>query len=506
LKYFPNRLNKELYTSINFINNNNDLIEIERRIQPNNFIITKNHEPYTERFKLMTEEEKEKIIGFNYNTFKSFISLSMNDFRNFIKLSPEDKRNLLDRLFNLEEINIYHSINKELIYQNKKEINNLSLEVLNINKSIKEYSSIIRDKKELVNRESKEELKIKVISERENLKLKKDEYINIDNKISDFLIKIQENRNNINSFENENIRRRTELNEINDKIKIYNNGNCPYCNSDLMDDVHQNILHELNDKKIIFKELISKNDNEILFLKDNNQLLFSQQKILEDYKISLTDNINDIKVRLLSLKDKYENYNDTNDIIISEIKEKGSKLLKEKRKIENRIEDIKIENDNLYKLRDILSEDGIRKNIVSSLVPPINKTLSILLDKINYPYRVILDDNFDALIYDKGDLIYSEILSNGEIKMLNLCIAISYITMVRKMNNINLLFMDEVFQSIHKENINLILNLLKSFSKENNINLILVHHGLEEVDPKIFDTIISVEKNMFSDIKINNKV
>lgn len=67
--------------------------------------------------------------------------------------------------------------------------------------------------------------------------------------------------------------------------------------------------------------------------------------------------------------------------------------------------------------------------------------------------------------------------------------------------------MDEVFQSVHKENINLILDLLKVFSKENNLNLILVHHGLEEVNPKIFDKIISVEKDFFSDIKIiNNKI
>ena len=73
--------------------------------------------------------------------------------------------------------------------------------------------------------------------------------------------------------------------------------------------------------------------------------------------------------------------------------------------------------------------------------------------------------------------------------------------MVRKMNNINILFMDEVFQSIHKDNINIILNLLKIFSKKNKLNLILVHQGLEELDSKLFDRIISVEKNLFSDIK-----
>ena len=112
LKYFPNRFNRELEVSINFKNSNDDIIEIERKIQPNSFQITKNSEPFTERFKLMSSDDREKVIGFDYNTFKSFISLSMNDFLNFIKLSPEDKRNLLNRLFNLEEIDYYFSINK----------------------------------------------------------------------------------------------------------------------------------------------------------------------------------------------------------------------------------------------------------------------------------------------------------------------------------------------------------------------------------------------------------
>ncbi len=62
--------------------------------------------------------------------------------------------------------------------------------------------------------------------------------------------------------------------------------------------------------------------------------------------------------------------------------------------------------------------------------------------------------------------------------------------------------MDEVFQSVQKDNINLLLALLKEFALENRIHLILVHHGLEEVDSKIFDRIISVEKDLFSDLKI----
>ena len=129
--------------------------------------------------------------------------------------------------------------------------------------------------------------------------------------------------------------------------------------------------------------------------------------------------------------------------------------------------------------------------------------LTKLLKFIKFPYEVKLNDNFDEEIYDKGETIHKETPSNGEIRMLNICIAISYIQMVRKMKNINILFMDEVFQSVHKDNINLLLNLLKNFADENKLHLLLVHHGLEEVDPSYFNKIISVQKDMFSDLKIN---
>lgn len=501
LKYFPNRLNKELYVAINFDNSNGDLIEIERKIQPNSFSIKKNSEPYTERFKIMSPDEREKVIGFDYNTFKSFISLSMNDFLNFIKLTPEDKRNLLNRLFNLEEIDDYFSITKELINQNRKEIEKLTIEITTIDKTLKEYKSIIKDKKDLGDKLTKEQIKEQMMSKKETYINKRDEIKDIGDKISNFMVKIQENKNTINSTENENIRRRTELNDIIDKIKLYESGKCPYCMSDLSDSTHKNMLEELKVKKEEYKNIVLKNDSKVNHYRQENLSLTKQRNILEDSKEDLVDEFTSMKSELIILKDKYDNYNDDEVDVIKELKEKGNSLIKERKEKLKRITELRTENETLNELKNIFSEKGVRKELISSLVPPINDSLSNLLEETNYPYMVELDDNFDAIIYDRGELVYPEIISNGEARILNVCIAVAYIEMIRKMNNINILFMDEVFQSIHKDNINLILGILKVFSKKNKLNLILVHHGLEEVDSKIFDRIISVEKDLFSDIK-----
>lgn len=503
LKNFPNRINNNLEVDIEFTNVKGDDIKIKRSISPNTFNMVVNNEPYTERFKVLSDDEKEKVIGFNYQTFKSFISMSMNDFLNFIHLKPEDKRNLLNRLFNLEDIDDYLSITREFINQNKKEITRLTTEIVSIDGELKDYMKIIKENKASENTESKEEIKEKIIKIKEDFNNKQQEIKIVKSKISDFQVDIQKVRNEISSIETENIKRRTELNDIKDKIKIYEKGKCPYCDSGLNTHDHEVMLNELKEKDNILTNKINENNNKVLNYRNSINLLISQSNLLENRLTESEDELIDIKSDAKMLKDKFENYKEDNTKLLNDIKQKGSKLVESKKQKLERISFLKKENDSLLKLSKILGDGGARKTITSSLILPINENLKKLLKYIDFPYSVELNENFDADIYDRGELTHPEMSSNGEVRMLNICIAISYIQMIRKRKNINLLFMDEVFQSVEKENINLLLKLLKDFSIENNIQLILVHHGLEEVDPNFFDKVISVEKNIFSDIKIN---
>jgi len=502
LRVFPNRINKNLEVEIDFINNNNDYIKIRKNIDPTDLYVEVNEQNFTERFKLLNVLDREKLIGFNYSTFKSFISLSMNDFLNFIHLKPEDKRNLLNRLFNLERIDDMQSITKEIISQNKKQIERLIIETTNIDTELKDLMLIIKNNSNKKQSVSKEEIK-------EKIQETKNKYIDIqnnikelDNKISDFQVKIQEYRNNINISDSENIKRRTELTEIKSKIKIFESGKCPYCYSDLSDDEHIKLLDELKINNENLTTKILENESKTQYYSDENRSLIKQSKILEDSKSDYNEQLIDIKSDAKSLKYQYENYISDDLNIIDDLKDKGQNLVKDKKDKLNRIKDLKNDIKTLNDLYKILGEDGARKSIISSLVPPINSYLKKILKRINYPYSVILNDNFDAEIYDKGEVIHGETPSNGEIRMLNICIAISYIEMIRKTKDINVLFLDEIFSSIHKDNINLILSILKDFSIDNKLNLVLVHHGLEELDSKVFDKIISVEKNIFSDIDI----
>lgn len=503
LKYFPNRINKGLDINIKFFNNN-DEIEINRSISPNSFKINVNNQSYTERYKLMNSMEVEELIGFNYDTFKSFISMSMNDFLNFISLKPEDKRNLLNKLFNLDEIDNYLSVTKEFISQNKKEFDRLNNEILSIDSQLKDYMKIIRDNNSTKKSEynSREEIKEKIKDVKKKFLDKQDEIKNSKNKISDFEVSIQENKNKISITDSENVRRRTELIDIKDKIKIYDDGKCPHCSSTLTSDDHMIIFENLKDKQTEITEKIIENDNKINQYKELNNGISSQKSVLNNGLDTLDEEFIEIKTDAKVLKHEFDNFDEDKSSLINDIKKKGSDLIKSKNEKLDRITAIKEDNISLTKLIKILGDDGARKTIISSIIPPINENLKKLLKYIKFPYDVKLNDNFDAEILDKNELTYPELSSNGEIRMLNICIAISYLEMIRKNKNINILFMDEVFQSVQKDNINLILNLLKDFATKNKIHLFVVHHGLEEVDSKMFSRIISVQKTLFSDIKI----
>jgi len=505
LKKFPNRTNKELVVDINFNNNNGDNIEIQRKLAPNGFNIKVNEQEFTERYKLMNPIEREHLIGFDYQTFKSFISLSMNDFLNFTHLKPENKRNLLNRLFNLEEFDDYLSITKELVNQNKREIERTVIDSTNISKELKDYMELIKknQKQNKTVSTPKAELKEQILDVKSQYAKITIDIKNNDDDISDLLIKIQEQRNNVNNLTNENTKRRTELTEIRNKKTIFEKGNCPYCNTDLVSHDHTIILDNLKIDDMELSGRIIENTNMTSIHKDELLLLNNQVRELEANKRGLRNNLIEITSNAKMLKYKLENYKeDVDESIISDLKKKGQELLVEKKAMGEKIDDMKKETLSLVELTKVLGDKGVRQDIIASLIPPININLKKYLKIVNFPYMVDLDNNFDAIIHDKGEPIDSELLSNGEMRILNLCIAVSYIQMVRKIKNINILFMDEVFQSVHKDNINLLLNLLKDFSLENNIHLILVHHGLEDVDSSFFNRVISVEKDMYSDLRI----
>ena len=506
LKYLPNRINKNTEVEINFINNFNNDIKLFKSLEPTSATFFQNNNNETKKFKSVSKEEREKIIGFNFETYKSFISMSVSDFANFINLKPEEKRRIVNKLFNLQELDNYLSITKDIIKNNNSIVEKYQITINANNNIINNYKQNIKNikKSEVIDKEK--EIK-KLIKEKN---LKKEPYLKLKKRNDNIINELKSIQNKLQDFENQKFiilqelfENKMELKNINEKINVYKSGICPTCDTKLDDNDHKHNLKGIeNQKNGILKKLESKNIE-----KDSIILEISKLSNQRESKIKEKNNniikYNSIVYELKQIIKKISQLKEKEDYVsIDEIKKNIIELESTNLQYENKIIKLK-ENIILYNdLQKIFSTKGIRKIIIKNIVTPLNVYLKDILDELNSQYSVKLDEEFNATIYERLiNEVYGETMSMGETKKINIAIALSYLKLILKVSKLNILFLDEVFSSMQPENVELVLNVLKKFTKEYKINIIIV-------DPKVyfnensilstdyFDRIIKIKKKM----------
>jgi len=481
LKSLSNRINKNTEVEIEFINNFNNEILLSKSLEPNSAKFFENGHDDTKKFKKLSATEREKIIGFNFETYKSFVSMSISDFANFINLTPDEKRKIINRLFNLQELDNYLSIVKDIIKNDSNNINKYIILIETNNQTIKNYeknikniklSGIIDKEKEIENLKSE-------------LKSKKEPYFKLKEKNTKIIEELKVIQNKLTDLKNQEsvlnleiLKDKLDLKNINEKIEVYKSGICPICDTVLNNSEHEHNLENLkNEFESNLNEKNKKRDNIILKITQ-----FSNQK---DSKIkeknndtvkynSLIYDLKNINIKILKLKEK-DDYVSITEIEknILELKEKNLSYNDKISKFKNHIL--------LYEeLENIFSTKGIRKSIIKNIITPLNVYLKEILDNLNSLYDVKLDEEFNSIIYERLiNEINSETLSVGEAKKINIAIALSYLKLILKVKKLNIIFLDEIFSSMEPSNVELALNVLKTFAKEYKINIIIV-------DPKVY--------------------
>lgn len=506
LDKLPNRRNKSLYTGIYFENHKGDEVVMKRYIKPNDFHMTINNEPFSDKFKNMDEKQREEIIGHSYEIFKSFISLNINDFKNFISLKNEDKENLLNKLFNIELLDEYISIVNDLDKHNNKNIDLFDGYIYDNEIKIDDYKKTILSikNKQKINKDDKI---FQLKEEINNNKPRYEELIELIKKSEENLLNIKSKINKLSILKNnKNIEKNKlelRLENINEKITHFESGTCPLCDTDLKDDNHQ---HSLEDMKNI------RND---IFVSINDSKTYLERCLLEDIKLTnqnnseynnkvkLNNEFNELRNILSSLNNQYKTLkNETEDDSISNLED--CILNTNKKNIDYKLTyDELIKKKNIYlELKNILSTDGIRKNIIKNIITPVNKYLNDFLNILNSEYKAILDENFDAKILELDSIeIDPETISKGEDRKINIAIALSYLRIVLDKQLSNIMFLDEIFDGLDVDNVDLILSLLKDLSREYKMNIIIVNHdGVNRTG--FFDRILQTNKDIFSDIEI----
>lgn len=508
LSSLPNRINGELLNTIKFKSGGTD-VEIKRGISPNKLELWENGIENERAGKANINDIIEKYVGMDIETFKSFISLSINDFKNFISLTNEEKQLLLDKLFNLEVINILNDILKDINKNNKSRMISLDSEIRTIEESVDSIQrsinkAIEKQKLEalLAAEREKEDTQSQIDEIVEFVNSKKDDYKSLKDKIE----KIKEKNGEL-SIELEKEKKQyiligSDIKSVQKEIDLYDSGKCPTCSTDFSSDNFTQLRSSLVQKKESYLDIQKEVESNIKELKEKELKL---KGISEKTNTSFNDLTYVIRTKkteidnLTKKKNESSVFVDTKPSIDIEEFQNTITELSDKKKISHDNVTICKGKELYYKeLNRILSEDGVKKSIIAGIIKPINHFISENVKKMELPFEVKLDETFTADIKSLSSSIEHDTLSTGETKLINLCILVAYLKLIRSRRNINILFLDEVFSSIDIENIDKIITLLRSFANEHKINIFVVHHAI--LSQEMFDRVIKIEKNFFSEI------
>lgn len=492
LSTLPNRINNELECSIKFNSGGTD-VEVVRGQNPSKLELIENGIVNERAGKKNLNNYIEKYVGLDIDSFKSFISMSINDFKNFINLSNEEKKLLLDKLFNLETINILNDILKTLAKETKSQIQILDTEISTLKESIISINRSIQKSKE----KRKEDISSDIDKIKSSILEKKDIYEKLKDKVSSINKKEDELNDTIDSEKGEYLNIKSEIRTIDGQLKLYDNDICPYCTSDLTSGSHVNIKDSLISKKDKFKEVEGKLKEKLTYLKGKKTELNTISSDVNNSFMEIKSNLRRLKQDLEKLNMKKGNTESDGDI--DEFLNTVSELEGQGKRSKEKLDEYKEKQLYQKELSKIFSESGVKKTIIRNILDPINHFISENLSKMNMRFEVILDDTFNATIRHLGSEVDQESLSTGEKKKVNIAIMVSYLKLIRTKRNINVLFLDEVFASIDVQGIYDILELLRNFANDYNINIFLVHHSI--LNTEYFDRILRINNTVFSQIE-----
>lgn len=494
LSTLPNRINtSDMLVGIKF-NSNGTEVEVQRGIGPSVLNLIENGIVNERAGKVNIDEKIEKYVGLDIETFKSFISMSVDSFKNFISLTNEEKQLLLDKLFNLEVINILNSILKDINKSNKIRLASLDSEIRALDDSIESIKKSIERSIE----KEKENLQQEIDTLTIEMNSKKDDYKTLKEKVE----KIRD-KENILSEELDIEKRQlssaqNDIRNIDREIELYDSGKCPTCSTDFLSEHFVALRNTLVLKKSSYDNILSE-------IQENIKSIRAKQTKLKEIADGTTKSFNDLSYLLKNYKTQIDTLtrkkgSQVNESVNTQEFKNTIDDLESKKSLSEDNSAISKEKELFYKeLNRVLSEDGAKKSIISSIIKPINHFISENIKKMGLPFEVKLDETFSSEIKNMGSVVEHDSLSTGECKKVNICLLISYLMLIRTKKHINILFLDEVFSSIDVDGISSILTILKSFANEYNINIFVVHHAI--LQEEMFDRIIRIEKNVFSSIE-----
>lgn len=492
-----NRVNKNGWIRGTLIKNNHTYV-IERKFTPNALTVFKddvNIENYgTKDAQAYIDNE---IIEIPQATFNNMISISMKKFKSFLTMSPADRKQIIDRVFNLEIVNVVYENLKKDMRDLGNSINSDNTSLFQLNQTImnanQELIKIQEKQKTQETQQQIDENNVKIAEN--NAKLQK-----LQEGYKQYAQKQQEINMNIQTIKRGQIENTMSINQLQEKINLYNQEKCPTCGTSFTGANYDEIKQKLHELKAQKDEITLKLNQKLHELTNNvNQVNEYLQKItaaVQTIQADTTKLQNSNYLIQQSMKVSGE-YQAVQNII--------NKTTEQITTIKTALEE---KNQNMIDMQNlcvVYSIEGVKQKVINNYLPLLNKEIAQNLDLLNFPYQLEFDSKFDPNLKDIGMPVPVDTLSDGEMTRVDIVVLCSLFKLLkRRYPNINILSIDELVSFLDVANSQILLKFLNNFAKSMNLNIFVVSHV--NIDTECFDKCIEVtrEENRFAHIREEN--
>jgi len=489
-----NRINKYGWIHGEVEVNPTTIVNIERGICPTSLVVKKNGSDIGKSgISNYQEYIDSEVTLLPYHIFSNIVSLSINEFKSFISMTPNDKRIIIDKLFAMEIINKMYKLLRDDLKDIRMNIDLFDREMNTIKNNIDVATKELQNLKERMSEDNTRKLN-KITTKLEEYKPKlEDAY----KKMEIYTNKKDEINRSYNLFNQRRNKITHQIEHIEKQIKLFNQDKCPTCNTLFAEPRFGLIKEQLQSDILNKKKELSELDINEGSYKTAFKNLDDAIKIINDFILKVRSICNTLDMEFNRLKqEKPKEFESIKNIISVN----NTKFIEK----ENERRNISVDCDYLNILESLYSDDGIKRKILESYLPLLNREIEFTLNELHFPYDLSFNSDFNVEIKHLMNNIDVENLSFGEKKKADLAVLISIMRMMkRKYPSLNIFMLDEVLSSLDSDSIYDVVGVLKNFSRELKMNIFVIHHASLPIE--FFDWKIEINKiNGFSDFIITN--
>lgn len=465
--------------------------EVEGAKGNNRLIYLIDAEPVKEKTKVQLQALIDKNLGMSYNLFINSIMFGQG-MKRLIQESGSDKKNLFEEIFDLNYITKAKKIAQDKYAQLDKEVFVTKSKLDSIVAIYREQvNSFIEEKNRAKNAEKVYNERKTYLKESKSLATKT--YKDLTANYTD---------NAVETIDNETSRVKKKIQLANETLENAK-GISGISLKELINEVitlleakkYSTALSELKEIKDSFG-IITEKTKEIQELntqlsslyskRDEHRRLYSKIQKAKDNIRSYRSQLRALKLTTVDISAMVNKYN-------SKIAESQSK----RKILEAQLEKL-IEERDLYRwaYTDPLGNNGIKAFLFESSLGYLNQVLESYSEILgfNIQFRVDLDStkkDFVTLIIKDGVDVFYEELSGGEKQLCNLAMAFAMNEVMTEAKGVNIAFLDEVFESLSSDNIEIVIGLIRKVYKDKTLFLITHQDSLPIPNAKT----LTVKKN-----------